>query len=259
MHQIASVVYAGGMTIGDISSGRKDIKALQEALGDLGSRDTMSHAVARQLKGLIIDGTFRPGARIPVAEIASAMRLSVTPVRDALRLLATEGLVVVAPRRGVWVTALSGEDIEIIYGMRVGLESLCARDGAMLIGETGLATMRATLDEMATADESDDLERFLELDRQFHGTLYAAAGRARLEQTIADLRARSQRYLLHVFAGWEPRERRVTEHEEILAAVVAGDPQLVADLTRLHVDRATERLLKQAPDFGGSPDPSRSL
>ena len=204
---------------------------------------TLAESVAASLRGLILDGTLPPGTPLRLAPLAQRLGVSVMPVRDALRLLEADRLVVVTPRRGSVVSPLSIEDAEEIYAVRVALESLCARHGAERLTDADVAALEVRFAEMEDAEKNRDLRSFIETDHLFHTTLYRLADRPRLLAQIEDLTERSRRYLPFLYRAWQMAEDPLDAHRPLLEAVRARDPELVGRLTREHMEAAATRLL----------------
>jgi DNA-binding GntR family transcriptional regulator len=217
--------------------------ALEDLLGAPDLPPTLAESVAIRLRALILDGTLPPGTPLRLAPLAERLGVSVMPVRDALRLLEADRLVVVTPRRGSVVSPLSIEDAEEIYAVRVALESLCARHAAERLTDVDVAVLEARFADMEEAERRGDLRAFIEADHLFHDTLYRLAGRARLVAQIEDLTERSSRYLPYLYRAWQMAEDPLDAHRPLLEAVRARDAVLVGNLTREHMEAAASRLL----------------
>jgi len=218
---------------------------MDEILGGPADAQTLAATIAQRLRVLVVDGQLQPGTRLPLGEVAATLGVSVMPVREALRRLEAEHLVIVRPRRGAVVAGLSAEDAEEIYTMRVALEALCARRGAERLGPSDVAGLAELFHRMEAAHEAADLTAFIEFDRAFHNQLYAISGRDRLIRMIRELQDRCRRYLPHLYQGWEMLEDPVEAHRPLLLAIQARDPLLVERLTREHMQQAADRLLTE--------------
>ena len=232
----------------------EDFAVVTDALeGILATPDltlTLAESVAIRLRGLILDGTLPPGTPLRLAPLAQRLGMSVMPVRDALRLLEADRLVVVTPRRGSVVSPLSIEDAEEIYAVRVALESLCARHAAERLTDADIAALELRFTEMDDAERNGDLQSFIDADHLFHSTLYRLADRPRLLAQIADLTERSSRYLPFLYRAWQMAENPLDAHRPLLSAIRARDADLIGELTREHMEAATRRLLAVIGDDG---------
>jgi DNA-binding GntR family transcriptional regulator len=152
-----------------------------------------------QLRQSILSERLKPGEWLRQEELASRLSMSRMPIREALRLLGEEGLVELSPHRGARVTPLSLEELEELYGARMGLEGLVARYAAVRIDEPALETLRLTLPKLTALSIAGDVDPYLDEDRRFVEACYAMSGRPRLCRAIGSLRERAERYLRLVF------------------------------------------------------------
>lgn len=222
-------------------SGKDDV--LADILGGPPDTSTLAETVAERLRDLIISGQLQPGAELRLAPLAKQLGVSIMPVREAIRLLESERLVVVRPRRRAVVAELSIDDIEETYAVRVALEGLAARHATERLTASDIAEIEDRFKDMAQAKDDEDQRRFIEADREFHMRLYATSGRARLVQTIADLERQSRRYSSYVYSSWQPLDIALRAHQPLLDAIEAGDPALVELRTTEHMSSASARLL----------------
>ena len=128
-----------------------------------------SQRIADILAGRILSGDLPPGARIKQDELAEELNTSRIPVRDALRILETRGLVTLRANAGARVASMTLRDLEISYEIRERIEPLLLADSLPNLTEAHLAEMRRVQEEI---EANDEVERFLELDRRFHWISY---------------------------------------------------------------------------------------
>ncbi|MBA2615185.1 MAG: GntR family transcriptional regulator, partial [Actinobacteria bacterium] len=136
-----------------------------------------------------------PGERLRLEELASAFQVSLTPVRQALRRLESEGLVVSLPRRGSRVAPLSVEELEEIQALRLGLETFLAREGAERCTREALATMTAARRQMEESFRAGDLRAYIGSFWSLRDACYRCAERPRLLRALEDQRIRVERYI----------------------------------------------------------------
>jgi GntR family transcriptional regulator, rspAB operon transcriptional repressor len=209
-------------------------------------RPTSRDYVAAELRQAIVRGELVGGERLNPAEIAERLGVSQTPVREALQLLASEGLVRNDSFRGARVAELSAEEYEELYLMRIGLEDLAARLGAARISQDGIDQMAELLHQMESAAQEADIDRFCILDRRFHLTHYSASGRQSLVDRIMHLRLASERYARAAYAL--PRvsmNETLKTHRELLAAVRARDGDRCAAVLQDDLTRTLETFREQ--------------
>jgi DNA-binding GntR family transcriptional regulator len=203
----------------------------------------MAERVAGRLRELIIRGELPPGTPLRLAPLAERLGVSIMPVREALRLLESERLVVVTPRKRAIVAPLSIDDIEETYAVRVALEGLAARHATERLTATDLRDIDELFARMTQARDANDREAFIAADREFHMRLYVASGREHLVRTISELEGRSRRYAAYVYSSWQALDIALRAHQPLLDAIEAGDPVLVEERTREHMSAAGARLL----------------
>jgi DNA-binding GntR family transcriptional regulator len=196
---------------------------------------TVRVSLVETLRAEIVRGDLVPGQYLRLEEIAARFDLSTTPVREALRDLEAEGLVSSFPHRGAQVTKLSADELQDIYDIRVVLEEMATRLAVPRITEATLAEL-ASLVEQHERSRGDVVTQ-VELNHQFHQTLYAASGRKHLCELSRMLRYRTQHYL-HLFVveteqGNSPQTEK--EHRAILEACKRGDAEQAAAIIHDHV------------------------
>jgi DNA-binding GntR family transcriptional regulator len=193
---------------------------------------SVEDGVYRALRSEIGRLELAPGQRLPLEELAGRFRVSLTPVRHALRRLESEGLVVSLPRRGSRVAPLSVEELEEIQALRLGLETFLARQGAEAITGTALAEMTAARDEMERAFRAGDLDAYLTSFWSLRDACYRCAGRPRLERALADQRVRVERYVLTLCRDPEAFAALRRGPDTLLEACRARDGEAAEAATR---------------------------
>lgn len=204
---------------------------------------TLSMAVADKVRRLIVSNRLPPGSPLRLASIADRLGVSVQPVREAVRMLAAEGLVVIEPHRGAFVARLSIEDVEELYAVRVALESLIARVATARLTDADIDALRARFAAMQAAQRRDDQAAFITADRAFHQHLYDLADRPRLLARILDLWDASNRARPLLYRSWLPIRDAVADHVPLLEAVERRDAEAADLATRAHLEGAARRVL----------------
>jgi len=204
---------------------------------------TIAEQVATALRHEIAMGTLEAGTRLRQIEIAQRFGVSTTPVREAFGLLQSEGLVRIDTHRGVTVFLPSIQDLIEHYEIRTALEMLAVEKTAECFQAQDAPPLVTILDEMRSTSNA---ARYVELNQQFHLTLYKLSGRIRLLTMIEELRNASNAYL-HLYAATDiPRDaqRLDAEHREILAACQEGDPLRAANAVRHHLQQTVMHVMK---------------
>lgn len=207
----------------------------------------------RTLRSNVLDGTLPPGRVLSQVTLARELGISRTPLREALRQLASEGLVVGDFNQRLRVTALDLEDFDGIYASRIALEPVAIRATVPLLGDDHKLLLGAQVDGMDQAMATPDLTSFRSHHRSFHLGLTALAG-VRMRRMLAELWDHSERYrlsYLHVEHA-RPNDASVerlsvsqVEHRALLDAAVTGDADLCADLLIEHLRRTVEMVFEE--------------
>lgn len=190
--------------------------------------------IYRALRGDILQAVAPPGAAMSEARMAVQFGVSRTPVREALRRLAADGLVRHERHRGVQVQTWSVDDVEEIFEIRGMLEPYGARRAATS-GLLDVDALSALADAMQRAAEEHELDAVTALNNRFHAAIVDAAGRARLGPLLASL---VHVPLVHnTFARYtaESLQRSLDQHREVVAALRAGDPDWAESAMRAHI------------------------
>ncbi len=201
----------------------------------------LGQVVIETLRRSIQRGSYRPGERLVEDRLARELGVSRIPVREALRVLASEGLVQIAPRRGASVAALSRQSVHEMIEVRATLEGLNARLAARHRAPEVVAALREVLERGNTAAARSDADALVELNDRFHDLLANAGRNEVLGELMRTLRSRTT----PLFASMSRRRARDTwsEHAAIVKAVIAGDEDRAAELAADHVARAGDRVV----------------
>ena len=201
------------------------------------------------LRSAILRGDLLPGDRIRQEEVAAQLGGSRVPVREALRVLEAEGLTEHEPHKGSRVISLGPHDVDVVYQMRERLEPLALTESMQHLGADRLARLEAIQDAI---EADDDLEGFLELDREFHLTSYEGCDNALLLTTVTRLWNTTQHHRRAFVRHGGPGRRWVinAEHRLILDAIARGD-HLDAERHLMGHIRRTRIELAQHPELVG--------
>jgi DNA-binding GntR family transcriptional regulator len=199
------------------------------------------HADATErLRDMIVQGDLAPGAKLNERVLCERLGLSRTPLREALKTLASEGLVALQPNRGATVTPLTLGKVREIFEVMGALEALAGDLACRNVTDAQLGEIRAMHFEMLAAHARGDLAQYFRYNQAIHFAIVAASGNATLATTYRNLNAnvRRARYLANVSrARWD---KAVAEHGDMLAALTARDgPRL----QRLLVDHLGAKML----------------
>jgi len=211
-------------------------------LAPLRNYTTKGEAVYVALREAIVAGDLPQGRRLITRELAQAMGVSESPVREALRLLATEGFVHLTPHVGAVVTQILDEELEEILLIRAALEGMAARLAAERVTRKDLGDLEELVNRMEEARRRDTLDEYMRLNRLFHQRIYDTANRPRLWKTIQDLWAQSERSQATFRMAPTSAARSNREHRLIVAALSRGNGEEAERLTRRQICRTVDML-----------------
>ncbi len=194
--------------------------------------------VADRLRQQIFDRELEPGSWIDEQKLAAAYGISRTPLREALKVLAVEGLVTMKVRRGAYVTEMSRDDVAQVYHLLALLESDAAGEVARRATDAQLAELRALHERLEKQIRNRDA--FFAANEQFHMKLLEAAGNRWRRQIVADLRKVMKLNRHHSLFKQGRIGRSLQEHRELMAALESRDARAAARLMRLHFDNGLE-------------------
>ena len=216
-------------------------------VGPLGGERTVEQALTRELRRSIIDGQLQPGVRLRYRDLADRFKVSVTPVRIALRELMNEGLVELRPHGGARVAPLSVEEIESLYAARIGYESLLAHRGAPRLSNGDLSRMAALRARLDTAVAAGDVDGFLVTTWEHRMVCFVAGRRENLLEQARVLYGRSGRYNgLSLMTGARMRRSRESA-EEFGAACARRDAAAASRVVREALFRTLDHLIEAFP------------
>jgi len=204
-----------------------------------------SHVAYQVLRQGILTCRMAPGTRISVADLATRMGVSRTPVRDALQRLETEGLIVTVPRSYTQVSELSITEMNELYAIRILLEGPAAALAAQNITPAHLDRMRQLVVEAEATLRAEDHLALVEHNDLFHRVLFEATGNERLAALMLELRSRCQRYIITFTLGPGRNLAIVEEHKLIIAAMANRDAVRARTLIEDHLRSPWDWLKKQ--------------
>jgi DNA-binding GntR family transcriptional regulator len=212
---------------------------------------TLADQIFRVLKASVIRQEYQAGERLVDQEIADRLGVSRTPVREAINRLAAEGLLTITPRRGVFVTEISEDDIKEMYEVREALETLAVRLAFRADTNQLAHDLREIMRQYQSSLEMDDLFGCYDLDRQFHDCLVEASQNSMLVEMYHALSGKIQ------VSRWKHcRDRHRTnktrcEHDEIITAFQDNDVDRAINAVQDHIRKVRVDLLA----YEGAPSP----
>lgn len=214
------------------------------------SGETLSALAYRRIRDKIVRLELPPAAVIDESALAEELGIGLTPIRQALRRLALENLVVILPRRGTLVADLNTQDLEKIFEIRLELETLAARLAAQRATPNEIQTMRELL-ALADQDPPEEYahmsrnEWLLHLDREAHRRLALAAHNEFLAEILDWLYCHVMRLWYVILPQVETMDQAMEEHRQLVGALEAGDPERAEAIMHDHVSSFQEEVLRK--------------
>jgi DNA-binding GntR family transcriptional regulator len=204
---------------------------------------TKTEAVYDEVASRILDGTLEPGSMVNQEALAAELGVSITPLREALRRLEAEGLVLLQAHRTLTVAPLSALEVRELYAVRLRLDPYAAAEAT---AHARPETLDA-IDALAERTTEATTRGRLRANREFHRAIYRASGNATLAALLDRLWDQTDRYRLLALQDEQHERSAEQEHRRIAAALRARDRALVEELMERHVE-ATLRLVERHAD-----------
>lgn len=207
-------------------------------------KPSLHAACADRIRAKISAGELAPGKRIPERELCDEFGVSRTPLREALKALAAEGLVELSPNRGAHVARLDRHDIEEVFEVMASLEALAGELACERITEAELAEVRALHYEMRAHYERANLPEYFRCNQRIHEAIIAAARNTTLQRVHESLAGRLQRARYVANLSGQRWAGAIAEHERILEALLERDAPRLSGLLREHLRHKLEAVIK---------------
>ena len=216
---------------------------MKTPLPQTSGRRVLADWVTESLREAILQGYFEPGEKLDQDRIAEEYEVSRTPVREAVRMLKSEGFIEVRPHRGAFIASVSRRDIWEIYQVRMLIEAEIVRQVTPIIPDSTLDDLERSLDENQSQLEAGDKVSHVASDIYFHETIVGLAENMLLKEILAGLNNRIVR--VRRFAQLQPGYHLVEsleEHRAIYRAMRARDPEAAAEALRVHLENSAYRI-----------------
>lgn len=204
--------------------------------------------VFNTLRQAILRGEMEPGERLMEIQLAQKLGVSRTPIREAIRKLELEGLVIMIPRKGAEVAHITEKDMRDVLEVRCTLEELAVELACKHVAPEYIAELRAANKIFESAIVSRDLMSIVDADVQFHDVIYSMTGNARLIQIINKLREQMYRYRLEYIKDARSHSILISEHEDIINKIEKNEVDAAKSVIRQHIqnqEKGIVRLLKR--------------
>lgn len=216
---------------------------------DLNQLMPLREIVFNTLRQAILKGKIKPGERLMEVHLANELGVSRTPVREAIRMLELEGLVIMEPRKGARVAEIEQQDLKDVLELRKGLEDLAICKACERITAEELKCLDAAAAKFSklvkASDDSDEaLTALAEADVKFHDVIYEATHNRRLVQLLNNLREQMYRYRMEYMKDAPSRKLLDAEHKEICCAVRGGDVDRARKFVCAHIDNQEKAIIE---------------
>ncbi|MDU8911651.1 GntR family transcriptional regulator [Aestuariicoccus sp. MJ-SS9] len=219
------------------------------------SRVPLHEQVAGEIRSMIVAGDLAPGEKVRVSELAEELDVSLTPMREALKILDKENLVELTTNRGARVSEITVEGTRSLFEVISRLESLAAELAAERITADELAVLEDLHARMRDCHETGDLPGYFDLNRQIHDLVVEAAKNPDLTRVRTSLAFHVERARFLSVGTTPHRDRSMADHEALMQALRERDAKAARDIWQTHLERAgneTCRLVAQWKEDAGA-------
>ena len=201
---------------------------------------TLHGDLVANIRELIIEGDLEPGAKVPERVLCERYSVSRTPLREALKTLASEGLLELLPHRGAWVARLTAEDVDQMFPIMGALEALSGELACQNLTEEQFAEIQALHYQMVLHYTRRQLKLYFQVNQEIHEKILSASANPLLLQMYQTLAGRIRRARYVANMSDERWTQAVKEHEEILNALSKRDGTALSDVLKRHLKNKCE-------------------
>ena len=202
--------------------------------------------VFERLRKAIVEGSLKPGQRLMEVQLAEQLGVSRTPVREAIRKLELEGLVIMLPRKGAYVADMSIKDVIDLLEVRAALEGLAASLAAERMMPENVEKLKNISDELKKNVENSNLSETLKKDVEFHQCIFEASGNNKLVQMINSLWEQVYRFREGYMSDYNAALEIIKEHEKLIGAIENGESEKASKYAREHIEKAEQYMIDKA-------------
>ena len=196
--------------------------------------------VFNTLREAILRGELKPGERLMEIQLANKLGVSRTPIREAIRKLELEGLVLMIPRKGAEVAQITEKSLRDVLEVRRALENLAVQLACLRMSPQTLADLKSAARAFEEILGGEDVTAVAEADVAFHDVIYMATDNQRLISLLNNLREQMYRYRVEYLKKKECHKQLLWEHQEIIRAIEAGEIDVATKITEQHIDNQVE-------------------
>ncbi|WP_419726031.1 GntR family transcriptional regulator [Terrisporobacter petrolearius] len=196
--------------------------------------------VFENLRTAILEGNLKAGKRLMEVQLAEQLGVSRTPIREAIRKLELEGLVVMLPRKGAYVANMSFKDLIDVLEIRASLEGLAASLASERLRDEDIVELERVAKEFEKSVRETDIDTVLKKDVEFHEKIFLMANNKKLYHLITSLWEQVHRFRVTYVSNYEASLSLVDEHNRILEAIKSGDSELAKKYATEHIELAEQ-------------------
>jgi DNA-binding GntR family transcriptional regulator len=219
-------------------------------------RAALHEQAAHRLRQMLVENRIAPGAKLNERELSEVLKVSRTPLREAIKMLAAEGLVELLPNRGAIAVALTEADVLNTFEVMSGLEAQSGELAAQRITDAELSEIKAMHYEMLAAWTRRDLPAYYRLNAAIHRAINAAAKNPILTATYNQVNARLQALRFRSNQDGEKWKAAVNEHERMIEALDARDPAAMRAVLVAHLNNKRDVVIEQLRAGAGKAKPA---
>ncbi len=201
--------------------------------------------VFNTLRQEILTGKLKPGERLMEIHLAHKLGVSRTPIREAIRKLELEGLVIMIPRRGAEVAQISWKNLKDVLEVRRTLDVFAIELACERITEKELEFLENACETFEEAVKTKDTSKIAEADVAFHDIIVVSTGNKRLIQLVNNLSEQMYRYRFEYIQDVQEHQTLVREHREMYESIKKKDKKAAAAVVKKHIDNQEEAIIKQ--------------
>lgn len=201
--------------------------------------------VFNTLRKAILTGQLKPGERLMEVHLANKLGVSRTPIREAIRKLELEGLVIMIPRRGAEVAQITEKSLKDVLEVRRALDVLSVELACERITQEEIKELEEACREFARATGNKDASVIARADVKLHDIIVEATGNRRLKQLVNNLSEQMYRYRFVYIKDQSQHENLIAEHKEIYESILARDKEKAAMAAKIHIDNQEKSILDQ--------------
>ena len=210
---------------------------------DLSDKQSLTTKVYNHIRNGILDGSYKDGDFLVETRLAEELEVSRTPIREALKQLELEGLVLMIPRRGAIVAKITEKDLKDVLEVRASLERLSTKLACERMEEETIEELREAQEAFTAALRGDDITLQAQKDVEFHDVIYKSTNNLRLIQMLNNLREQMYRYRMEYLKDRNMYPALLKEHEAIREALNAHDRERAGMAIRTHIENQKESII----------------